>query len=105
MITEEQITAAVRAAGSAGGRLSRDRWRAVLEAVLPEPAPADVQVEAVLDVLAPKPDLPPGFDYAPGLADLRIPRILVEYDRQPVRPDDRMLRAIAEQIVTAIGAI
>src|SRR5215831_1455014 len=60
------------------------------------------QVEAVLDVLAPKPDLPAGFVYAAGIEDLRIPRILVDWDGQAVRPDDAMLRTIAEQIVTAV---
>ena len=49
------------------------------------------QVEAVLDILAPKPDLPPGFTYAPGLEDLRLPRIYVDWDGQPVRPNDRQL--------------
>jgi len=60
------------------------------------------QVDAVLDVLAPHPDLPPGFTYAPSLENLRVPQILIDYNGQAVRPNDGQLHDLAERIVTAV---
>lgn len=69
------------------------------------PAPADpaAQVEAVLDVLAPEPDIPADARKSLGISDgLRVPIILVEHHGNAVYPTDEQLRALAEQIVTAI---
>jgi hypothetical protein len=56
----------------------------------------DAMVEAVLDVLAPQVDGPPGF------AAQRWPVIRFDYEGHPVVPDETQLRALAEQIVTAV---
>jgi hypothetical protein len=69
------------------------------------PGEADprAQVEAVLDVLAPRIDCPPDLAGMPGMMpSVRVPKILLDYDGQPVRPTDAQCRAIAEQVVTAI---
>jgi hypothetical protein len=59
------------------------------------------QVEAVLDVLAPRVDL---GDLGPaiGADSVRVPRILLDHDGTPVMPSDAQVRSLAEQIVTAI---
>ena len=66
----------------------------------------NVMVEAVLDVLAPKPDpgalAGMGFELAETLATLRMPVILLDYDGVAVQPNDEQLRGLAEHIVTAI---
>jgi hypothetical protein len=56
----------------------------------------EAQVEAVLNVLAPFVDGPP--DFAPQ----RWPIFRLDYDGQMVMPNDDQVRALAEQIVTAI---
>ena len=57
---------------------------------------ADRQAEAVLDVLAPYVYGPPGF------AAIRWPIFRFDYDGQIVLPSDEQVRALAQQIVTAI---
>ena len=56
----------------------------------------DAMVEAVLDVLAPKVDGPPGY------AAARWPQVCLDYEGRMVMPSDEQLRGMAEQIVTAI---
>jgi hypothetical protein len=56
------------------------------------------QVEAVLDVLAPEIDAPPHSGFAPQ----RWPIFRFDYEGQMVVPNDDQVRALAEQIVTAI---
>lgn len=57
---------------------------------------AEAMVEAVLDVLAPEIDGPPGF------GGVRWPRIRYDHEGTMVVPDDEQLRGLATQIVTAI---
>jgi hypothetical protein len=60
---------------------------------------ADRQVEAVLDVLAPKVDAGPlAIAYGPQ----RWPIFRFDYEGHSVMPTDDQLRSLAEQIVTAI---
>jgi hypothetical protein len=68
-----------------------------------DPATDDpaAMVEAVLDVLAPVSDLA-GLAYASGLPVVRVPIFLIDYDGTPVMPSTAQVRALAEQIVTAI---
>jgi hypothetical protein len=58
----------------------------------------DVQAEAeaVLDVLAPYVDGPPGF------APARWPIFRLDYEGHAVMPDDDQLRSLAENIVSAV---
>lgn len=59
--------------------------------------------DAVLNVLAPKPDLPAGMLAVLGLSpDTRVPVIRFDYEGRAVMPSDEQLCALAEQIVTAI---
>lgn len=55
------------------------------------------QVEAVLDVLAPAIDLP-----ELGIPPVRVPRIRFDYEGHMVMPSPGQLRALAEEIVTAV---
>ncbi len=55
------------------------------------------QVEAVLDVLAPKIDAG-----ALGFGPQRWPIFRFDYEGHSVMPDDGQLRSLAEQIVTAV---
>ena len=55
------------------------------------------QVEAVLDILAPKIALP-----LRSASAVRVPIIFIDYHGTAVRPDEQTLQALAEQIVTAI---
>lgn len=54
------------------------------------------QVEAVLDVIAPYVDGPPGF------AAACWPIFRFDYEGHAVMPSDDQLRSLAEQIVTAV---
>lgn len=56
----------------------------------------EAQVEAVLDVLAPLIPGPPGF------APQRWPVFRFDYDGIMVVPDETQVRALAEQVVTAV---
>ena len=58
----------------------------------------DAMVEAVLDVLAPQVDGPPGF------APVRYPLIRFDADGLAVRPSEEQLLALAERIVHAVRA-
>jgi hypothetical protein len=71
----------------------------------PDPADHDTtrQVEAVLDVLAPRPDIAAEAMTALGIRPgVRYPVIRFDYEGQAIMPNDEQLRALAEQIVTAI---
>ena len=61
-----------------------------------DPGHADGMVEAVLNVLAPYVDGPPGFQ------PQRWPAIRFDYEGQMVLPNDDQLRELAQSIVTAI---
>ncbi len=60
--------------------------------------PLERQVEAVLNVIAPYVDGPPGFQPA------RWPIFRYDYEGTMVMPDDDQLQALARQIVTAVRA-
>jgi hypothetical protein len=57
----------------------------------------DRQVEAVMDVLAPRAGGIPGL-----IGPVRCPLILFDHDGTAVMPSDAQVRMLAEQIVTAI---
>ena len=71
----------------------------------PRPAGHDVdcQVEAVLDILAPKTDVPAEYATVLGLTPgVRVPIIRFDYEGRAIMPSDEQIRAFAEQIVTAV---
>ena len=62
-----------------------------------------VQVEAVLNILAPIPDVGPEYLAVLGLtAGVRVPAIRFDFEGRAVMPSDEQIRALAEQIVTAV---
>ena len=64
---------------------------------------ANRQVEAVLDILAPIPDVGPEYLAVLGLtAGVRVPAIRFDFEGRAVMPSDEQIRALAEQIVTAV---
>lgn len=62
----------------------------------PVPKPPQAQVEAVMNVLAPYVDGPPGF------APQRWPIFRFDHDGEAVMPSDDQVRSLAEQIVAAV---
>lgn len=60
--------------------------------------PADVMVEAILDVLAPRLDVPPEL----GGGTCRVPVIRLLADGTPFAPDDEALTALARTIAEKI---